>query len=293
MTNMEFDVRPIYGGFAREVVGLDLWKPLAGADVEALRRAWTAAGVLVFRRQSLSEDELAEFSGRFGALEVHPRADWNSRANPYILNLSNLRNFAGDEIGGLGAGEIDWHTDQSYKLRPGTGAVLYGVELPKGGTPTYFANLRLAYAALPDETKRRIDGARAVYDYALRTAGYSGKQPDPDEVRRRFPPVSHRLVNADPVTGERALYLDPLTMAGIVGWPEAEARATIDALARHATQARFVYRHDWRAGDVVMWDNGFMLHRREPVGDAPRLLKRTTMALPPDRHIVPEGVPCG
>ena len=288
---MEFEARPIAGSFAREVVGLRLWEPLRDGDVAALGRLWSQCGVLVFRRQSLGEDEFAAFSGRFGVLEVHPRADWNSRANPNILNLSNLRNFSGEEIGGLGAGEIDWHTDQSYKLRPGTGAVLYGVELPKGGTPTWFANLRLAYAALPDATKRRIAGARAVYDYALRTAGYSGKQPDPDEVRRRFPPVTHALVNADPVTGDKALYIDPLTMAGIVGWPEAEARKMINGLAAHATQARFVYRHDWRAGDVVMWDNGFMLHRREPVGDAPRLLKRTTMALPPDRHIVPEGAP--
>jgi alpha-ketoglutarate-dependent taurine dioxygenase len=286
---MEFEVRPIEGSFAREVVGLRLWERLGDGAVEALRRAWSGCGVLVFRRQCLTEDELADFSGRFGDVEVHPRADWNSRTNPKILNLSNLRNFAGDEIGGLGAGEIDWHTDQSYKTRPGTGAVLYGVELPKGGTPTYFANLRLAYAALPDATKRRIAGELAVYDYALRTASYSGKQPDPNEIRRRFPPVTHALVNTDPVTGENALYLDPLTMAGIVGWPQAEARKMIGELAAHATQARFVYRHDWRAGDVVMWDNGFMLHRREPVGDAPRLLKRTTMTLPPDRHIVPAG----
>lgn len=290
---MKLDARPVGDSFAREIVGLGLWEPLDDGFVEALRRLWRAAGVLVFRRQSLTEDELAAFSGRFGELEVHPRTDWISEANPNVLLFSNLRSFSGEEIGGLGAGPIDWHTDQSYTTRPGTGAVLYGVELPRGGTPTYFANLRLAYAALPDGTKERIEDARAVYDYARRVATYSGEQPDADEIRRRFPLVAHRLVNTDPVTGEKALYIDPLTMSGIVGWPEAEAREMLDELSAHAIGPNFIYRHEWRAGDVVMWDNAFILHRRDALGDAPRLLKRTTMALPPDRHIVPKGEICG
>lgn len=205
------------------------------------------------------------------------------------MQLSNLRNFSGQEIGGLGAGEIDWHSDQSYKTRPGTGAVLYGVEVPKDGAATYFANLRVAYERLSSGLKRRIESLDAIYDYGRRAASYSGQQPDAASIRRRFPLVTHKLVYADPVTGAKSLYMDPLTMSGIVGMTDAQARALLDELAKHATHDEFVYRHEWRAGDVLMWDNATMLHRRDPVGERPRLLKRTTLALPAQWHVIPEG----
>jgi len=206
-----------------------------------------------------------------------------------VLLLSNLRSFGGVEIGGLGAGEIAWHSDQSYQTEPATGAILYAVEVPETGAATYFANMRLAYAALGDAEKRRIADCLALYDYRRQAASYSGEQPDRDELRQRFPRVTHRLVYADPLSGERSLYLDPLTTSGIVGWRDAEARALLDALSAHATRDEFVYRHDWRPGDVVMWDNGYMLHRRDAVGEAPRLMKRTTIRLPSDRHVIPWG----
>ena len=173
--------------------------------------------------------------------------------------------------------------------RPATGAIFHGVEVPPDGTPTYFANLRYAYRDLDPDIKQRIDGCNAVYDYVLRTAGYVGNQPDVEELRRRFPRVTHPLVNSDPVSGEKALYLDPATMAGIVDWPKGEAKETIDLLIAHATQVKYVYRHDWQIGDVVMWDNGQMLHRRDPLGNTARLMKRTTVRLPAEHHIVPEG----
>jgi alpha-ketoglutarate-dependent 2,4-dichlorophenoxyacetate dioxygenase len=167
--------------------------------------------------------------------------------------------------------------------------VLYAVEVPKGGASTYFANLRLAYAALSSDLRNRVDNLQAIYDYALRAASCSGKQPDIGEIRHRFPLVSHNLVYADPTSGEKSLYMDPLTMSGIVGWPDSEARALINSLTSHATRTEFVYRHEWQVGDVLMWDNATMLHRRDPVGDRPRLLKRTTIALPAEAHVTPQG----
>jgi taurine dioxygenase len=154
----------------------------------------------------------------------------------------------------------------------------------------FFANLRMANADLSDEIKAKIDSDEAVHSYARRLATYVGKQPSDEEVRRRWPDVVHPLVHRDPVTGEGALYMDPLSMRAIIGWPDDEARAMLDALLAHATQPKYVYKHSWQPGDLVMWDNGFMLHRRDPVGASnPRLLKRTTVALPAARHIVPSG----
>ena len=283
------EFRPIGSSFALEVLGARLWEPPEAADVEAIRSAWAQAGVLVFRRQALAERELLAFSAAFGAPERIVRSDWASPSCPEVTNISNLKDAEGRAIGGLGAGELAWHADQSYTAEPATGALLYAVELPPEGGATCWANLQLAWAALPDGLKERCEGRRAVFSYARRQAGYQ-QQDRSAAVRPQTPDVTHALVNAHPATGERALYLDPATMTGIEGMDAAEAEALLAELSAFATQDRFVYRHEWRQGDVVMWDNGVTLHRREWFDPAARrLLKRTTLALPRDRHIVPRG----
>lgn len=287
---MELNTRRLNGSFAHEILGIRLWEPQPDRVVTALRDLWPRHGVLVFRRQSLSEQEYADFCAWFGPLEPPTRADWVSADHDKVVFISNLKDFEGNEIGGLGSGEIDWHADQAYVAAPATGSFLYAAQTPKSGTPTYFANLRLAYADLSDAVKARIETAEAVHSYAQRIATYVGKQPSEAEVRQRWPDVVHPLVHREPVTGEGALYMDPLSMRAIVGWPQAEARQMLDDLLAHATQPQYVYRHDWQPGDLVMWDNAFMLHRRDPVGAThPRLLKRTTVALSAGRHIVPSG----
>ena len=284
------EIRPLDHGFAREVTGLELWRALPDAMVEVLRDAWSRHGVLVFRRQALSEDEYAAFGRCFGELDLSVRPDWGSSHRSGVIHISNMRDGRGESIGGLGAGELDWHTDQSYVTDPSTGSMLYMVEMPPAGGRTYWANLQLAWEALPEAMKRRVEPLHVVYDYLLRQSTYDDEAPLSEEVRRRTPPVSHPLVNVHPVTGRKALYLDPVTAAGIEGWPADESGALLAELLAHATQAPFVYAHAWQIGDVVMWDNGFLMHRRDEFDPAAlRWLKRTTLYLPPDRHIVPSS----
>lgn len=147
------DVRPIAGSFSCEVKGLNLWEDLDEDVIEELRAAWSRGGVLVFRRQALSEDELVRFCAHFGSPDIIVRTDWQSTNRPEIVQITNMKNQIGRSIGGLGAGELDWHTDQSYVTDPATGALLYMVEMPKAGGRTYWANLYLAYETLPEETK--------------------------------------------------------------------------------------------------------------------------------------------
>ena len=293
---MEFAIRPAAeNAFAREVLGAQLWRELSSADYECIQSAWADAGVLVFRRQALSEAELVAFSARFGKPEVIHRADWLSPEHPEVAFLSNLRDNEGNTIGRTGTGDLEWHTDQSYVLKPATGAVLYGVEIPNdGGGSTWWANMRMAYEALPTDIKSAIEGRRAIFDYTKRLAGYDkGSQTVTAEMRKKTPPVTHALVNTHPVTGNKALYLDPETTVGIAGMPGKEAQELLDTLCRLATRPEFVYKHSWQVGDVVMWDNGVMLHRRDRYESKQRRFhKRTTIALPPDRHIVPSGLPC-
>jgi len=249
--------------------------------------------VLVFRRQALSENELADFSALFGPLERTVRTDWASPAQPEVTLISNLRDAQAQSIGGLGDGEIQWHSDQSYMLNPATGAMLYALELPPEGGTTSWVDLCAAYAGLPERLKRAVEGKRAIFSYIKRLAGYQGAdRVISEEARRKTPPITHPLVHTHPVTGRKALYLDSTTTTGIDGVDGSAGSALLEEIYAFATRPQFVYRHHWQVGDAVLWDNGLTMHRREPFDPlARRLLKRTTIFLSRDRHIVPEGSP--
>ncbi len=278
------------GSFARKVEGLWLWESVDDLTIARLADVWSRHGVLIFRRQSISEDELVAFSERFGDLNIIVREDWKSENRSEVIQITNMRDYHGNSIGGLGAGELDWHTDQSYVKEPATGSILYMVEMPKDPPVTYWANLQLAYDALDLRMKERIDNLNVVYDYFLRQSTYDDEPKMADELRQRTPTVTHPLVNTHPETGNKSMYLDPTTAAGVQGWEAEASDNLLQELVAHATQSKFVYAHEWQIGDVVMWDNGFLMHRRDAFQPTKnRLLKRTTLRLPPDSHIVPKG----
>jgi taurine dioxygenase len=286
------ETRQLHPGFACEVVGLPLWEQLDEGTVAGLRELYAQHGVLVFRRQALNEAELAAFCALFGALELTVRSDWASPTVPEVTVLSNLKDGLGRPIGGLGDGELQWHSDQSYMLEPATGAALYALELPPAGGETFWVDLRAAYAALPRQLRARISGKRGIFDYAKRLAGYSREtdQQISEEARRQTPPVSHALVRAHPETGDRSLYLDSTTTIGVDYMDTATGLALLDELYESATRDEFVYAHQWQVGDLVLWDNGFTMHRRTPFGPgARRLMKRMTMKLDRRRHVMPDG----
>jgi taurine dioxygenase len=286
------ETRQLHPTLAREVVGLRLWEPLDEATVAELRQLYAQYGVLVFRRQALSEAELAAFCALFGPLERTVRSDWASPALPEVTVLSNLKDGLGRPIGGLGDGELQWHSDQSYMQQPATGAALYALELPPEGGETFWVDLRAAYAGLPRQLRAKIAGKRGIFDYAKRLAGY-GRQSDQqisEEARRLTPPVTHALVRAHPETGDRSLYLDSTTTIGIDYMDTTTGVALLDELYDNATRDAFVYAHQWQVGDLVLWDNGFTMHRRTPFDPgARRLMKRMTMQLDRYRHVMPDG----
>jgi taurine dioxygenase len=289
---MAIQTRKMEDGFALEVVGVRLWETQSPETIREIRELWADRGVLVFRRQALAEAELAGFSGRFGELERVVRTDWASKDVPEVGIISNLQTSSGEAAGGLGDGEVKWHSDQSYVESPATGCALYAAELPSEGGDTLWANLADAYAALPLRLKQAVEGRKGVFSYAERLAGYRAEDQGTSEIRARTPDVVHDLVQRHPRTGKTSLYFDPTTTVDILGMAHDDAQALIADLAEFSTQQRFVYRHRWQIGDVVMWDNAFLLHRREPFSPAQRrLMKRTTVALPAEFHIVPKGAP--
>jgi taurine dioxygenase len=283
--------RRLHNGFACEVLGLRLWEPQDDQTIRELRDLWARHPVLVFRRQALSEDELADFSARFGPLERTVRTDWASPVRPEVGLISNLKDAEAKPIGGLGDGEIQWHSDQSYMLNPATGAMLYALELPPEGGATSWVDLSAAYTGLPDRLKQAVEGKHAVFSYVKRLAGYQGAdQTISEEAKRKTPPILHPLVHTHPVTGKKALYLDSTTTVGVDGMDEASGAALLEEIYEFATRPEFTYRHHWQIGDALLWDNGFTMHRREPFDSlARRLMKRTTIFLSRERHVVPEG----
>ena len=278
------------GKFAVCVENLALWQRLDPVIRGRLATMLSQKGVLVFKRQALCESELVAFSRNFGHLEKIVRADWKSENQPEIIQISNMRDNQGKSIGGLGSGELDWHCDQSYVRVPATGSALYMVEMPKEPPRTYWANLQLAYQGLPTSIKQKIDGLEVIYDYCVRQSKYDDEPKMSAELRNKTPPVIHPLVNIHPVTGLKSLYLDPSTASQILGWSKIRSDELFKELVNHAETEEFVYCHHWNIGDVVLWDNGFLMHRRDAFDSASnRLLKRTTIRLPSNLHIVPEG----
>jgi len=283
--------RLLNNSFACEILGLRLWERQHENTIDELRALWARHPVLVFRRQALSENELADFSACFGPLERTVRTDWASPVRPEVGLISNLKDAQAKPIGGLGDGEIQWHSDQSYMLNPATGAMLYALELPPEGGTTSWVDLSAAYAGLPDRLKRAVEGKRAIFSYVKRLVGYQGvDRVISEEAKRKTPPILHPLVHTHPITGRKALYLDSTTTVGIDGMAETSGAALLEEIYEFATRPKFTYCHHWQVGDALLWDNGFTMHRREPFDPlARRLMKRTTIFLSHERHIVPEG----
>lgn len=269
--------------FGVRIDGLELGRTPDHGTVSRLRDLWAEQGLLLFRDQRLDEQSLVEFSRCFGELEIHVRKEYLSPDHPEILIVSNVREGE-RSIGILGDHEVGWHHDQIYQARPALGSLLYGVELPPSGGNTCFANLALAYDALPDDRKRQLEGLRAVQSYAYFNGTWS--EPTSEAQARRTPDVTHPVVRTHPHTGRKALYIDPGMTPSIVGLTPEESRALLDELFAWCTQPRFVYEHQWRLGDALMWDNASTMHRRgEFDPQARRIMKRTTILPPPEKAV--------
>jgi len=280
---MSISVRKIMPNFVGEIGGVDM-RRLDAAAFAAVRKAWLENQVIVFHGQQLEEDDLVGFSRRFGGLEIHVRTEYLSAQHPEILYVSNVKRN-GRAIGILSDHEVGWHYDQIYLPRPAVGSCLYAVKLPKEGGSTYFADMSGAYEKLPAALKKTIDGCKAVQSYEYFNRYNS--VPTNSEQKKKTPDVEHPIVRTHPLTGRKALYICPGMTTQIVGLPDAESKAVLEELFEWCVRPEFVYRHDWKYGDAVMWDNACTMHRRDPFDpESERLMKRTTI-LPPSELAVP------
>jgi alpha-ketoglutarate-dependent 2,4-dichlorophenoxyacetate dioxygenase len=283
---MNVSIHQIHPVFVGEVSGIDISRPLAADEVAAIEAGMDRYAVLLFRDQTLTDEQQMAFSLNFGRLEdarggniTRPE---DKRLQVGMNDVSNLGKdgrpldrFSRERAFNLG--NMLWHSDSSFRPVPAKYSLLSArVVNPIGGN-TEFADMRAAYDALDAATKALIEDL--VCEHSLMySRGSLGMQDFSDEERAMFRPVRQRLVRTHPVTGRRSLYLSSHAGA-IVGMPIAEARILLRDLTEHATQPAFVYAHRWRQWDLVMWDNRQMMHRARRYDEAqPRDMRRTTVA---------------
>lgn len=283
---MSVAIHAIQPAFAAQVSGIDMREAVAPADVAAIEAAMDTYAVLVFRDQEITDAQQIAFSLNFGALE-NARGGNVTKPGDYRLptgmaDVSNLgkdhKPLARDSRQRLfNLGNMLWHSDSSFRPIPAKYSLLSArIVNPKGGD-TEFADMRAAYDALDQETKREIEDC--ICEHSLMySRGSLGFVDYSDEEKELFKPVRQRLVRTHPVTGRKSLYLS--SHAGsILGMPTPEARILLRDLTEHATQPSFVYVHKWKTNDLVMWDNRQTMHRGRRYDESqPRDVRRTTVA---------------
>jgi taurine dioxygenase len=255
-----FSIAPLTDHTGAEVVGLDFRKPIDADTRAALNDAFVEHHVLVVRDQDFSPDDFKVAVQLFGKLQPHDKKEHHVPGFPDVSYVSNDEFVNGRRII---PGET-FHTDHSNHPRPPKATTLFAVDLPSSGGDTQYVNMHDAYDDLPEATRRKIDGLKAVHaylsKYSPRPLGYLS-----EESQKKLPPPGvHPLVRIHPENGRKALFLNPVRMESILGMEDADALKLIGELMAHATQKKYEYRHKWRHGDWVLWDNRSVMHQANP-----------------------------
>jgi taurine dioxygenase len=260
-----------------EITGVDL-RAIDDAAFDAIHGAWIEHQVLLFRGQRLDDHDLIAFSRRFGDLDHAPIQENGQRiANgmPEIYVVSNVIEN-GVAIGSLGYGEAVWHTDMSYLRAPPKASMLYALEVPPSGGDTSFVDMYAAFEGLPGSLRERALGLRVKHDGTYNSGGYVRQGVTPTDDPRQAPGTLHPLVCTHPESGRRMLYLGRRRMAWLDGFDIADSDALLDEIWTYATQPQFVWTHQWRVGDLVLWDNRCTMHRRDPFDASTRRVMHRT-----------------
>jgi taurine dioxygenase len=275
---MDFVIRPLTERTGSEVIGIDLRKPQDAATQERLRAAFADRALLCFRDQELTPPDFMRAIEIFGEIMPQQVARFTLPDYPLVGFVSSEDT---DKPGGkrLVRGE-QYHTDHSNMPTPPIATSLCAVTLPSAGGDTQFVNVHSAYDDLPEETKRKIDGLRVLH--VFKSSRSPRKKVElTEEERKRTAETVQPLVLVHPRNRRKALYLNTAHMERILGMDDEEAFALINQLMAHVTQAKYEYRHKWRKGDIVIWDNRSLLHQANGDYTEKRFLYRLMVKGPP------------
>lgn len=273
---MSLTFRPLSHALGAEIQGVDLAKPLSNSEFDQIHSKFLESGILLFRNQKISREQHIAFSRRFGELDRHDSLPKDRHPDyPELLLVTNIPEKDGKESASKYTGQ-QWHSDMSFTLEPSLGSLLRGITIPPVGGDTMFTNMYLAYDTLSEGMKAMIAPLHGVHTGRRKVTDHNTERER--EQTRINPPIAQPLVRVHPETGRKALYIGE-KVSSLVGMTEEESKPIVDYLVKHATRPQFVYRHQWRQDDIVLWDNRCTMHIA--LGDyadgETRHLERTTV----------------
>lgn len=256
-------VVPSGAALGADIEDVDL-REIDDAAFMVIEDAWHDHLILRFRGQQLDDDNLAEFSSRFGALDLAPTGRGGTPYDPSRPEITVLSNIVvdGKEMGALGNSELVWHQDMTYNEVPPKASLLYGMEVPAHGGDTSFYNMYKAYETLPDDLRARIQGLACKHDATRTSSGELRHGYEETYSHEERPGAVHPFVIRHPATGRDALFLGRRPNAYVPGMPVEEGDALLDALWDHINNGPHHWTQNWQVGDLVIWDNRCALHRR-------------------------------
>ena len=269
---------PIGEMIAADIQDANLSQPLDDVSIAAITKAWNENLVLRFRNQHLSDADLIRFSSYFGELDPpgpNPYGVTFLPEFPEINVISNVKDDTGVPIGNLGDGEAVWHADMTYIDNQPEAGILYALEVPVGQGDTYFANMVAAYNDLPSDLRVAIEGKTLIHDAAHNSAGMLRKGYEEITDIKLTPGARHPLAYEDQ-HGRVSLFLGRRPHAYIVGMGESDSGSLLDALWTHATQPKYSWHNEWQKGDLVMWQNRMVMHRRDAFDPSTRRVMHRT-----------------
>jgi taurine dioxygenase len=282
---IDIQITPLSPACGAEISGIDLSRPLSEREVQAIKQAWNEHLVLVFRGQQVSQDDQLRFASYFGDLGVRKKApealrsrnegtvqEANEHADKVLL-VTNIK-VDGKPIGAFGEGEFWFHIDSGYSPRPYKYTFLYALELPSWGGNTMFSNMYEAYEAVPAALKEKLKGKKALHIHEYNRAQQASSSGDISGIPHHFHPV----FVTHPDTGRKTLFVDRLMTTRIENMDERESDAILNELYEIGERREFIFEHEWRLGDFLMWDNRCTIHARTDFPkEERRLLRRCTV----------------
>jgi taurine dioxygenase len=283
MATAHIEITPTGAALGADVSGFDIHE-IHAEEVALIREAWLEYQVLRIRGQAFDQDEHMTFARHFGPLELGPVAYFVGEGYipnyPELTLITNLKKD-GKPVGGLGNGELVWHTDMSYIETPPWGSLLHALEVPSSGGETEFLNMYMALDTLPAHLRHAIEGRELKHDQIYDSSGKvrpGQHAPETGDVRQ-LPGASHPIIRTHPETRRQSLFLGRRHNAYVMGLPVDESEALLDALWAHTAGNRdFVWTQEWQVGDMIVWDNRCVMHRRNAFDDNEiRFMHRTTL----------------
>jgi taurine dioxygenase len=277
---MDLKITPLSPACGAEISGVDLTRDLPDATIEAIRKAWDEHLVLVFRGQTITQEQQLRFAARFGELgnrkqapePLRDRAEGIHQTDPKVLLVTNIK-VDGKPIGAFGDGDMWFHIDSGYSARPYRYTFLYALELPSTGGDTLFSNMYKAYDAIPKALREKLAGKKALHIHEYKRT----EQADLTDISRA-PHYFHPVFVTHPNTGRKSLFVDRLMTARIEGISAEESADILEQLYEIGERPEFIFEHVWQLGDFLMWDNRCTIHARTYFPkEEKRLLRRCTV----------------